>query len=155
MKIVCSFFIFLFVMTGCVMNTKNLTFDEKDNKKFRVTFACNIPFDDVRKVDTFEEKNTVKDVYFVEFANIYESSFDVTNTYLEDSGFSLEDYVLFIEEEGAHIYSQVKIDGILYITFKKRGKIFNQIVSATSNNINIVNAEPMMFSAIKKYCSKK
>ena len=155
MKIICSFFIFLFVMTGCVMNTKNLTFDENNSKKFRVTFACNIPFDDVRKVDTFEEKNTIKDVYFVEFANIYESAFDVTNTYIEDSGFSIEDYVLFIEEEGAHIYSQEKIDGILYITFKKRGKVFNQIVSATSNNINIVNAEPMMFSAIKNHCIKK
>lgn len=155
MKILSLIFTLLFVLTGCVMNTKNLSFDNEEDKKFRVTFDCTIPFDNIRKVASYEEKNTTKDSYFVEFANIYESQFDVTKTYLEDSDFSNENYLHFLEEEGSRVFYGEEITGILYLKFEKRGKILNQIVSATKYNINIINTEPMMFDAIKNYCSKK
>lgn len=143
----------LFVFTGCVMNTENLTF--KDDKKFRVTFNCEVPFDDTRKVAEFEERNSTKDSYYVDFGNIYESKFEVTKTYVKDSEFTLEDYVKLLEEDGVTVLYQEKIDNILYIQYQKWGKLLNQIISTTKHNINIVTAEPKMFEKIKGYCSKK
>lgn len=142
----------LFIVTGCSLNTQNLTF--KEDNKLRVTYTCEVPFDDVRLVRSFEEMNTTKDVYYVEFNNIYESYFEHTQTYVKDAHFSLSDYIEFLEEDGATIHYENIANSILYITFQKRDRIFNQIVSSSWHNINIATVEPMMFKAIEKHCTK-
>lgn len=151
--IIALFFVLFFI--GCTSNSKNLSFDNKQTKQFRVTFQCTIPFDDMRLVRSFEDKNTTKDVYYVEFQNIYESYFEVTQTKHEEADFSADEYVQFIRKDGANITSVYKFDNIIYVTFNKANKQFNQLIHANGEQLTLVNAEPMMFNAIKEYCKSK
>lgn len=148
-------FFAVFLFTGCSTNSKNLTFASKQSKDFRITFGCNIPFDDIRLVRSFEDKNTSKDIYYVEFDKIYESYFEVTHTSNESADFSKEQYIEYLIEDKAKIFYQEKIDGILYLSFITHGKQLNQIVHAYGTHLSIVNAEPMMFNAIKSYCKNR
>ncbi len=152
MKTLLLTLIALFIFAGCSVGNKNLSFQEEN--KLRVTFNCIVPFDDVRKVRTYEDKNIVKEVYYVEFNNIYESYFELTHKQIPNMNISLNDYVDFLTDEGIEIQSQKKVDSILYISFNKREKQFNQIISTSWNSLKIANAEPLMFEAIKTHCSK-
>lgn len=155
MKYIIALIFALVLFTGCSSNSKNLSFDNKTSKNFRVTFHCAIPFDDIRLVRSFEDKNTTKDVYYVEFNNIYESYFEVTQTKHKEADFSAEEYIQFIRKDGANITSVYKNDGIIYLTFTKGNKQFNQLVHANGEQLTLVNAEPMMFKAIQEYCQSK
>jgi hypothetical protein len=138
------------LFSGCV-NSNNLSFNPKKPHEFQVTYDCKVSFDDMRFYGQFINKNTTKTVYYVDHKKVIESRFELIKTSINTSDFSLDDYIQMLHED-AHVEFLKKDGGIVYVRFVKRGTLVYQLISASSDQLDILNVEDNIFDVLYQQC---
>lgn len=137
-------------LSGCV-NSNNLSFEPKKPNEFKVAYNCKIIFDDMRFYGQFINKNSTKTIYYVDHKKIIESRFELTKTTMNLQNFSLKDYIQILQEDTKVEFLKIH-GGIAYVRFVKKETTFYQLITASSNKLNIVNIEPLMFDVLYTQC---